>query len=88
MRTHRMDLRVYTVDREGRVTREGPSVEVEASDPFSGWGCLSSWPPCQCRRATGRPCPLGGEGADNDASPDGAAPDTRGRADRAGANGD
>jgi hypothetical protein len=55
--THRMTLRVYVVDRYGQVTREAPQIRVSEDAPPDALGSPLNWPPCQCRRATGRPCP-------------------------------
>ncbi|GGO95889.1 hypothetical protein [Wenjunlia tyrosinilytica] len=56
-RTHTMDLRVYSVNRMGIVTRQGTQIRVRASDPVPLLDSLTKWPPCECERATGRPCP-------------------------------
>jgi hypothetical protein len=55
--TSRMTIRVYAVDRSGRITREAPPVHVSTNEPPPVLGSPLNWPPCQCARATGLPCP-------------------------------
>ncbi|GGO96389.1 hypothetical protein GCM10012280_55760 [Wenjunlia tyrosinilytica] len=82
MRKHRMDLRVYSVDGHGKVTREGPRQEVEVYEVPMVLSCLAPWPRCQCPHATGRPCPLDGEGPHDLRGSEGLPPAGREQADR------
>ena len=57
---HRMTLRIYAVDHHGTVTAQRPRITVTTAEPPAFFGSPLNWPPCQCARATGRPCPEGG----------------------------
>ncbi|MDQ0776590.1 DNA-directed RNA polymerase subunit RPC12/RpoP [Streptomyces aurantiacus] len=49
-RRSRLTLRVYTVDRQGAVTRERSRVEVRVGDRGDPLPLTSAYPPCGCPR--------------------------------------
>lgn len=62
MRSHRLRLRVYRVGPDSRRTGSGPQQEFLVGRPVPPPGLHEPWPPCRCQQATGRPCPLSGDG--------------------------
>ena len=44
----RMTLRVYTVDREGRVTNDSGTYGIEGGESGTGTSLGQEFPPCTC----------------------------------------
>lgn len=51
-RRSRLTLRIYRIDREGRVTDDRGKVEVVAGGHGEPVPFTSAYPPCSCRRCT------------------------------------